>query len=187
MENTQKAKIDLRREVFEWGQALVSAITLFIMIFAFVVRIIGVEQHSMEPTLSEGDKMLVSNLFYTPKHGDIIMFTKKGLSLAGAGDSPLVKRVIAVGGDTIDINFGTREVFINGRVIDEPYIRELTAKRDDVEFPLVVPKGHVFVMGDNRNQSLDSRSSRVGLVDNRYILGRVYMRIFPFNNIGIVK
>jgi signal peptidase I len=183
----QKAKTDLRRELFEWGQALVSAITVFIMIFAFVIRIIGVEQHSMEPTLNEGDKMLVSNIFYTPSRGDIIMFTKKGLALTNAGDSPLVKRVIAIGGDTIDINFYTGEVFINNRVIHEPYIKDLTVKRDDVEFPLVVPKGHVFVMGDNRGISLDSRSSRVGVVDNRYILGRVYMRIYPFNKIGTVK
>jgi signal peptidase I len=182
-----KNKIDIRVELFEWGQAMVSAITLFIMILAFVVRIIGVEQHSMEPTLSEGDKMLVSNLFYTPDRGDIIMFTKKGLALTNDGDSPLVKRIIAIGGDTIDIDFDAREVFINGVVINEPYISELTAKRDDAEFPLLVPPGHVFVMGDNRNQSLDSRSSRVGVVDNRYILGRVYMRIFPFNRMGTVN
>ena len=184
----QKAKTDIRRELFEWAQALVSAITIFIMIFAFVVRMIGVEQHSMEPTLREGDKTLISNLFYTPKRGDVIMFTKKGLHVAGAaGEAPLVKRIIAVGGDTIDIDFATGDVFINGKVIDEPYIKEPTAKRDDVDFPLTVPRGYVFVMGDNRNSSLDSRSTRVGLVDTRYILGRVYTRIYPFNKIGFIK
>lgn len=184
-----KVKADFRRELFEWAQALVSAIIVFMLIFASIIRIIGVEGTSMVPTLHEGEKMLISKLFYTPKNGDIIMFTKKGLRVLTHKDSdyPLVKRVIGIAGDTVDINFDTHEVSVNGNVLDEPYINEPTSVGHDVEFPLVVPKGYVFVMGDNRNVSLDSRSSQVGLVDTRCILGRVYLRLFPFNNFGFVK
>lgn len=190
MQNVKaKVKSDIRRELFEWAQALVSAITVFIMVFAFVIRIIGVEGASMEPTLHEGERTLISNIFYTPKNGDVIMFTKKGLRLLGYNDTdyPLVKRVIGIAGDTIDIDAETHEVSVNGKVLDEPYINEPTSILHDIEFPLDVPEGYVFVMGDNRNHSLDSRSSQVGLIDTRYILGRVYMRLYPFNKIGLIK
>ena len=92
---------------------------------------------------------------------------------------PIIKRVIAVGGDTVDINFNTHEVFVNGNRLDEPYIAQPTALHYDVEFPLTVDEGKLFVMGDNRNDSLDSRSSAIGLVDERYVLGKALLRFFP--------
>ncbi|MCL1820665.1 MAG: signal peptidase I [Oscillospiraceae bacterium] len=182
-------KSDIRVELFEWAQALVSAILIFVFIMVFAVRIIGVEGTSMEPTLQNQDRMLISKLFYKPSNGDVIMFTKHGLRLAGHDDRdyPLVKRVIGIAGDTVDINFSTGDVFVNGRLIEEPYVKDPTRKQYDVNFPLTIPEGYVFVMGDNRNVSHDSRSSDIGLLDNRYILGKVYMRLFPFNKIGFIS
>lgn len=183
-----KPRFDIRRELFEWAQALVSAIVIFVLIFTFAFRVIGVDGHSMEPTLLDHDKTMISNLFYTPQHGDVIMFNKKGLQTVGREpDQPFVKRIIGLPGDTIDINFDTNEVRVNGVLLDEPYINAPTRTSYDVKFPVVVPDGCVFVMGDNRNISLDSRSSDVGMIDQRYILGRVILRVYPFNKIKFVK
>lgn len=91
--------------------------------------------------------------------------------------------MIGVGGDTVDIDFDNHTVSVNGEVLDEPYINEPTTLSYDIEFPLVVPEGYVFVMGDNRNDSLDSRSSKIGLIDERYILGKALVKAFPFENL----
>lgn len=135
----------------------------------------------MVPTLNDRDKVLMSGLFYTPKPGDIVVLTKKSFS-----EIPLVKRVIATEGMSVDINFDTGEVWVDGVLQDEPYINELTHKHFDVNFPLIVPEGYVFVMGDNRNHSTDSRDSQVGFIDERIVLGKVYLRIWPLSNFGMV-
>lgn len=95
-------------------------------------------------------------------------------------DKPIVKRIIAVGGDTVDINFTTGVVTVNGT--EEDYTDELTSQQFDIAFPITVPEGSVFVLGDNRGNSLDSRSTRVGCVDERYIVGKVLFRFFPFGD-----
>ncbi|MBQ7596572.1 MAG: signal peptidase I, partial [Clostridia bacterium] len=128
---------------------------------------------SMMPTLYDGDWLVVSGQ-HSYDRGDIIIITQPNDM-----HEPLVKRVIAVGGEKININFETGDVFINDELIDEPYIKESTRRSFDVSFPYVVPEGCVFAMGDNRNDSLDSRSSRVGSIDERYILGKAVCRVLP--------
>lgn len=100
---------------------------------------------------------------------------------------PIVKRIIGVGGDEVDIDFETATVTVNGSVLQEPYLGTPTQRKGDVEFPLTVPEGMVFVLGDNRQASLDSRYTDVGFIDSRDILGRVFFRVLPFSSIGAIR
>ena len=163
--------------VFEWYDSLVFALVVIVLFFVFAVRIITVSGHSMEPTLQGSDRVAVQSVFYTPARGDIIVAD----SYIDYGD-PLVKRIVAMGGDTVDIDFEKGEVTVNGALLDEPYLLAPTTTRYDVAFPLTVPEGCVFVMGDNRPGSYDSRSSEVGFIDERDILGKVLLRVFPLNH-----
>ena len=131
-------------------------------------------------TLHDGDKMLVSNLFYTPKAGDIVVFKTDNYD----PDRALVKRVIATEGQDISIDFDRGIVYINGVPKEEDYIAELTKTKLDFIGPQTVPEGCVFVMGDNRNASTDSRKKEIGMVDRRMILGRAYYVIFPISEMG---
>ena len=129
-----------------------------------------------------GDKLIVWGAGYTPQRGDVVIvdsYTSYG--------KPLVKRVIAKGGDTVSIDYATGTVAVNGEVLQEDYIAEPTYLGYDVQFPYTVPEGTVFVMGDNRNQSLDSRSTYVGCIDERDILGKVLVCFMPFTDFGVVK
>lgn len=169
-------------ELFDWGEALLISLAAVILVFVFGIRIIGVEGNSMMPTLQDGNQLLVSNLFYTPEKGDIVILTKDSFMT-----SPIVKRVIATEGDTVDIDFSTGAVSVNGEVLEESYIAEPTTTQYDITFPQTVPEGCIFVMGDNRNHSTDSRYGQLGMVDTRYVIGKVLMRIFPFREIGTVS
>ena len=172
-ENTKKTSMDL----YDWIQCIVSAIIFCILIFVFVGRTIGVDGRSMEKTLKDTDRVIMRSLFYTPKNGDIIVF--QSTSVERFRNIPLVKRVIAIEGQTVDINTNTSEVFVDGVLLDEPYTYTLTTNRHDFEGPITVKEGHVFVMGDNRASSTDSRSADVGEVDTRYILGKVLFILIP--------
>lgn len=170
-------------ELFEWGEALVISLTAIILLFTFAVRLIGVDGSSMFPTLHDRDKVFMSNLFYTPEKGDIVVLTKESFI-----KGPIVKRIIATEGDTIDIDFLENKVIVNGETLSEPYVNPDSVNEQlragDLTFPQTVPEGCVFVMGDNRNASSDSRVAALGMVDERYILGHVLMRILPFGRIG---
>ena len=136
---------------------------------------------SMLPTYHDGDRMLISSLGYTPEYGDVVVFAEK------SGDKEnLIKRVIATEGQTVDINFETGEVSVDGVVLEEPYIYEQTEEEGNIEFPATVPEGHIFVLGDNRNNSRDSRFGSIGMVDERLILGRAYWQIFPLSKLGFI-
>jgi len=173
-----------KKEIYEWIQAIVSSLVVVIIVFSMVVRIIGVSGPSMKPTLNNQDKVVLWCAFYTPQRGDVVVLDPR----ASSGYTDLfVKRIIAVGGDTIYIDPSLNQVFVNGKLIDEPYILEEDYLIVDVSYPLTIPEGYVFVMGDNRNESYDSRNSRVGLIDEREILGKVIFRIFPLNSIGAIK
>lgn len=167
--------------LYDWADALVYALIAIVLLFTLVVRMTGVVGDSMKPTLHQNDKLIISNLFYTPKQGDIVVVTKKSFR-----EEPIVKRVIAVAGQTVNIDFETGQVFVDGILQEETYIAEATTRKGDVEFPIYVKEGYLFVMGDNRNHSTDSRFSEVGLIDERMVLGKVLFRLFPLNDIGSV-
>lgn len=182
------------RDLYEWVQALVSSVLTVVLLFTFVIRMIGVEGHSMLSTLQEGDRLMVlsSLLYHDYQYGDIVIVRKDSF-----GENPIVKRVIATGGQSVDIDFNAGGVYVDGKLLDEPYIRELTFTQEGNTFPLTVPEGSIFVMGDNRNASTDSRSSRLGTVDTRYVIGRAVFLAFPgrdfeteercFNRIGFLE
>ena len=158
---------------------LVRMLAVITLMFVFFFRVNGVSGSSMYPTLEDGDKILVSNLFYKPKQGDIVVFRKDEYR-----EEPLVKRIIAVEGQTVDIDFNLGIVYVDGEALDEPYIAEATANPEDFIGPVKVDEGCVFVMGDNRNASTDSRTSDIGMVDERCIMGKVYFTVFPLKNFG---
>ena len=157
-----------------------SAVIIIFLVFTFAFRAVGVVGESMLPTLSHGDWLAVTSYKSSYDRNDIIIITQPN-----ALDEPLVKRIIAVGGDTIDIDFDEHIVYVNGKPVSESFIREPTSYRGDVSFPLSVPVGYVFVMGDNRNNSLDSRSEIIGLINEKYILGKAQYRVFPFSGFKI--
>jgi signal peptidase I len=165
----------VRMELYDWLQCIVMAIIGAVLIFVFIGRTIGVDGGSMMQTLQHEDRVIMSNLFYTPDNGDIVVFW----SPSDEFEYPLVKRVIATAGQTVDICPESGDVLVDGILIDEPYIHAMTTNRHDFIGPLMVPRGFIFVMGDNRNRSTDSRSSLVGLVDTRYILGKVLFVLVP--------
>ncbi|MGN0663287.1 MAG: signal peptidase I [Faecalibacterium sp.] len=170
------------QELLEWYEALISAALVLVLVFSFFFRIIQVDGESMVPTLYHGDKLIVWGAGYTPERGDVVIIDS-GTSYG----KPLVKRVIARGGDTISIDYGAGTVTVNGTVLEEDYIAAPTHLGYDVTYPLVVPEGTVFVMGDNRNASLDSRASYIGCIDEEDILGKVLLCFLPFSDFGVVK
>ena len=161
--------------VFEVFEAIIGALVVITIIFTFFFRVFKVDGPSMKPTLQHNDRVIVSTVGYEPEKGDVVV-----ISETADLDEPIVKRVIAVSGDTVDINFTTGVVTVNGT--EENYTDELTAQQFDIAFPITVPEGTVFVLGDNRANSLDSRSTRVGCVDERFIVGKVLGRVFPLGD-----
>lgn len=168
--------------MLEWFDALVLALTLVLVLLLFVFRTVNVDGTSMVPTLQNKDQVIAQSFLYHPQRGDVVVID--GYTNYG---EPLVKRVIGVGGDTIDIDFDQGVVYVNGNVLEEPYISDLTHRSYDMQFPLVVPQGKVFLMGDNRPNSLDSRHSSIGFIDERDILGKVVFRLLPLTRAGGIQ
>lgn len=162
------------RVIYEWADSLVIAIIAVFLVFAFVFRIAAVDGNSMNPTLHEGDWLAVKPINTKIERGDIVI-----ISQPNKLNESLVKRVIAVGGDKVDINFIEGIVKVNGEVLHEPYIADLTQTQSDIAFPVTVPEGCYFVMGDNRNNSYDSRSREIGFIKYGYILGTAEVRLYP--------
>ncbi|MBQ2811694.1 MAG: signal peptidase I [Clostridia bacterium] len=168
-------KHTVAQAVVEFVSILASAIVVIMLLFTFVCRIVGVSGPSMMNTLHNGDWLLVSAFITEPERGDIVIVTQPN-----SFNEPIVKRVIAVGGDTIDIDFETATVYINGEVLNEPYLATPTTTDELAwNYPITLKEGQVFVMGDNREHSTDSRSPDIGLIDENYILGQVMVRFAP--------
>jgi signal peptidase I len=182
-ENAQKsASGGWVAEMFEWVESCAMAIVFVVMLFTFAARTSVVNGTSMINTLHNKDMLVVSHLLYQPSRGDIVVITKPN-----SENEPLIKRIIALEGQTVDIDFSKGIVYVDGEALDEPYVNTPTNLRYDVKFPITVPKGDLFVLGDNRNGSLDSRSSRIGFIDTRYVLGKVYLRILPLGAFELFK
>ena len=164
------------RDLYEWVRSCVTAVLIIVLVFTFVVRMMGVQGPSMRQTLQEGDRLLVLNslLVRDYRQGDIVIARKESFS-----EDPIVKRIIAVGGQTVDIDFGAGTVYVDGEALDEDYINDRTYTYEGTDFPLTVPEGSVFLMGDNRNMSTDSREPRIGTVDTRYLIGKAVFLLYP--------
>lgn len=176
-------EVQARREAYDWIQSLISALLICVLVFVFVIRIMDVNGSSMVPTLKNGDKVLVSGLLYEPDRGDIVVFKKDSYN----DNKALVKRVIAVAGDTVNIDFDNGIVYVNGEAIEEAYLDGSTNNKLDFIGPQTVPENCLFVMGDNRNASTDSRDKRIGMVDKRLVIGKVLLVVYPFSDFGGVE
>jgi len=167
-------KSKLVQLVYDSASIVYSAVIIIMVVFTFFFRIAGVVGPSMIPTLHNGDKLVVSAFVKDPQAGDIIIITQPNIF-----HEPIVKRIIALPGQKVDIDFVKGLVYVDDVLLREPYVKGTTTDKFDLDFPLTVPEGKVFVMGDNRNHSTDSRSSQIGFVDEDYILGRVLGRAYP--------
>lgn len=165
-------------DIYDLVQCIIAALVVGIMVFIFVFRVIGVKGSSMYSTLHDGDRVIASGLLYSPKQGDIIILKSDYY------DQPLVKRIIATENQTVDIDFTSGIVYVDGEALDEPYTYEPTYVDEGFSGPVTVPEGCVFVMGDNRNDSNDSRSANIGFIDEREIFGKVWLLLFPTDGRG---
>lgn len=179
----KKEQTSLALEAYKVLSDIISCLIFVVILFVFGFRLVTVVGESMYPTLHEGDNLtLMSNFIYEPQVGDIVVLRSEAYSRG-----PLVKRVIADEGQTVDINFDTGEVWVDGVLLQEDYINEETHRNDGTQFPVTVPEGCIFVMGDNRNHSSDSRDPSIGCVDKRYVLGKALSIVTPFSRFGGIE
>lgn len=174
-------------DLLEWCEAFVMAIFVVILVFIFFLRVVEVSGDSMNNTLTNEDRILISHLNYTPKSGDIVVCNSDGL------EKIIVKRCIGVAGDVVKVDYSTGTVTVNGEVMDQSFIKEemrdeanfdQTYRTGDHEYTYTVPEGTIFAMGDNRNHSTDSRWAAVGFISTDDILGKAVFRILPFGSFG---
>ena len=173
-----------KQDRYYWAQALIVVLVSLILACTLVGRVIRVVGSSMVPTLHENDLLLLQSVGYTPQRGDVVVLRKETLM-----SYPIVKRVIATGGEHVVIDYTTGTVLVDGVALDEPYINEImvdTGSPSMTVLDVTVPEGSVYVLGDNRNHSSDSRHKDLGTVDERYILGKALFRIFPLSAFGAV-
>ena len=184
MKTFSKRKRNLITNSYEWVEALISSLIAVVILFTFLFRVVNVSGPSMLPTLQSNDRVVLPSYFYKPHRGDVVVITHTQKLR-----EPIIKRVIALENQVVNIDFKTGVVSVDGVALDESaYIPNgITTQPSDYTYPLQVPPGHVFVLGDNRSVSNDSRFSDVGMVDERYILGKAEMIVFPFGRFGKIK
>lgn len=189
----------LYREIISFIELIIITLFLMTMIFTYVLRIATVNGDSMKNTLISGDRLITTAFCNSPEQGDIVIIyagdavtldENRNLEINKGLRKTLVKRVIAVEGQTVDIDFERGSVYVDSVMLDESYITGLTHMDEGAftgQYPVTVPKGYVFVLGDNRQVSKDSRSSELGFVAVKNITGKVLMRISPLETFGFVK
>lgn len=161
---------------YEAIMSLVGALVIILMMYTFCVKTVAVDGTSMLPALQHGDRLIITAFCSEPEQGDIIVSTQPN-----AFGNSVIKRVIATENQTVDIDFSTGNVFVDGVLLDEPYINNPTLNSEGVQFPLTVPPNHIFVMGDNRQGSTDSRSDMIGFIREEYIFGVAKLKIFNYD------
>ena len=177
-ESTEEKKPETMEDaLYSWGQALVTAVVGVVILFTFFFRLIGVNGPSMQDTLYTGDRLLVINslLCGEYKSGDVVVARNYNAELS----ETIVKRIVAVGGQTVDIDFAAGVVYVDGQAMDEPYVKEPTYKPEGIQFPVTLAEDEVFLMGDNRNHSTDSRSDTLGPVNVGYLQGKAVFLLIP--------
>lgn len=180
--NNSNTKTNPIASVYEWVEVICVALFAVVLLFTFVCRLVTVSGESMENTFYNGDRLIISDLFYEPKAGDVVVVQNVNIH---EFRGPIIKRVIATENDIVDIDSENWKITVthsDGSVTvyeDEPYVKRRDAKMESgfIKYPYTVEEGHVFVMGDNRNNSTDSRM--IGSIDERMILGKVYLRVAP--------
>ena len=195
----KRKKSSFLKELLSFIETLLITFFIFMLVFTYVINVTTVRGSSMEETLLPGDKLIVSMLNRHPETGDIVIIEANDAVTMSDDGTPvynkgigktIVKRVIAVGGQSLDIDFERGAVYIDGSMLDEEYVTKGLTHLDSGAFtgkyPITVPDGYVFVMGDNRNVSKDSRSSEVGLIPLSSITGKAVLRIYPFDSFGAV-
>ena len=168
--------------VYDILRSVLISASILILIITFVFTMVIVDGRSMQHTLESGDKIIVTKMGYQPKDGDVIVVGKS----EDGYSKPIVKRVIATEGQTLKIDFENQQVIVDGKVLDEPYISSETIE-GTAEIPEVIPEGYVFVMGDNRYISMDSRYKDIGLVNVDDIVGKAVFVVFPFDRFGFIE
>ena len=176
-------------DLYDWLQMFLGCVVAAVVLFNCVARLTRVDGDSMNNTLQDGEIMLIWSLGYTPKQGDIVVLNKTPVLLTGWTEPrAIVKRVIATGGQTVDIDYMAGLVYVDGQPLDEPYLPEEmylpgpTMQQTHWE----VPEGSIFVMGDNRNNSTDSRDDQLGTIDTGYVLGKAVLALWPMDRFGTV-
>ena len=187
----EEQPVTVTESCYEWLHTLVTSIVMVVILLTFVFRLVVVDGASMMDTLYDKDQIFVTNFCYTPQCGDVVVISK-GAQL----DKPIIKRVIATEGDTVYIDFRTGDVYVNDEVIDEDYIKDETREKGSYitelikngnyskESPIVIQPGYIFVMGDNRNNSKDSR--HLGPVPIDEVMGGAVFRFWPLSDAGSV-
>ena len=184
----QGKKLSIGESLLLYVHDLAYLVAIMMILFLFIFRVVVVSGDSMNDTLVDGDYvLLLGNAFYKePKVGDIVVASKDSFE----NGVPIVKRVIAVEGQTVDIDFATNTVYVDGKALDEPYVKDdshYIYSGERLAFPLVVEEGKLFVLGDNRKVSCDSRNVLVGLVDKREVLGKAIFLFIPGTNGGTMS
>ena len=177
-------------DLYEWLQMFLGCVVAAVVLFNCVARLTRVDGESMNHTLQDGEIMLIWSLGYTPAQGDIVVLNKTPVLLHGwPGPRAIVKRVIATGGQTVDIDYSTGTVYVDGQPLVEPYLPEEMYQSYAVTMQQThweVPEGSIFVMGDNRNHSTDSRDDQLGTIDTGYVLGKAVLALWPLDRFGAV-
>lgn len=175
------------KTLYEWLEEIVIALTLVILVFTFLFRVVTVTGESMLPNFVEGQKLIVTNLGHSVEQGTVVVITN-------VLNEPIIKRVIAAEGQTVDIDYETGVVYVDGEAVDETQFgleNGITTRPystlEAMVFPQTVPEGCVFVLGDNRGVSKDSRYTEVGMVDTRHILGEAVFTLYPFDRFGVIE